>query len=177
MLEQLRFFFQDYRKICGQKKIRYAYVWMNRVAVGIFLYRFERGMYLSLGRVWKVLRILISPLLNLSYAYANSEIHYQATIGPGLAILHASPGVVISARATIGENLTLVGGNIIGIREGMEGDLRIGHNCYLGANAVILGPVILGDDTTIGACALVIHHYDGKGTLVGVPAKASVTEL
>lgn len=170
MLEQFRFFFQDYRKICGQRKVRYLYVWMNRVTVGIFLYRFERGMFLFFGKGWKFLRILILPLLQIIYAYANSEIHYQAVIGPGLLILHASTGVVISARAKIGNNLTLVGGNIIGIREEKKGDLVIGNNCYLGANAVILGPVTLGDNTTIGACALVIHDYPGNGTVIGSPA-------
>jgi serine O-acetyltransferase len=128
-------------------------------------------MYLLLGKGWKVLRILFSPLLNLSYAYANSEIHYQASIGPGISILHASPGVVISARAIIGSNLTLVGGNIIGIRNDKAGNLSIGNNCYLGANAVILGPVNLGDSTTIGACALVLNDFNGNGSLIGVPAK------
>ncbi|HRG10168.1 MAG TPA: hypothetical protein PLJ08_16455 [Cyclobacteriaceae bacterium] len=99
MFRQISYFFEDYKKICGQKKARYLYVWMNRVTVGILLYRFERGMFLFMGKGWKVLRILLSPILNLSYAYANSEIHYQASIGPGISILHASPGVVISGQA------------------------------------------------------------------------------
>jgi serine O-acetyltransferase len=127
-------------------------------------------MYLAFGKLWKGARILLLPLLNLLYAYANCELHYEATIGPGISILHASTGVVVSARAKIGSNLTLVGGNIIGIREEKKGNLFIGNNCYLGANAVILGPVTIGDNTTIGACALVIENYDGNGVLTGIPA-------
>jgi len=41
----------------------------------------------------------------------------------------------------------------------------------MGANAVILGPVILGDNTIVGACALVTSSFEGNGTLIGVPAK------
>jgi len=54
MFRQISYFFEDYKKICGQKKARYLYVWMNRVTVGILLYRFERGMFLFMGKGWKV---------------------------------------------------------------------------------------------------------------------------
>lgn len=47
----------------------------------------------------------------------------------------------------------------------------IGNNVNLGANAVILGPVILGDNVTIGALALVNKDFESDCTLVGVPAK------
>lgn len=128
-------------------------------------------MYLSLGGPWKIMRMFLLPLLNLLYAYANTEIHYEARIGPGISVLHASPGVVISAKACIGRNITLVGGNIIGSKEGKEGQFTIGDNCYLGANSVVLGPITIGSDTVVGACALVIDDYTGNGTLIGVPAR------
>lgn len=171
MFRQIKFFYRDYLRLCGAKKIRMLYIWVSRAAVGIFIYRLERSLYLLLGKGWKVLRIPLSPLLNLVYAYSNCEIHYQADIGPGICILHTAPGVVISARSKIGSNLTLVGGNIIGIREGKEGSLLIGDFCYLGANAVILGPVTLGSFTKIGACSLVLHNTNGNVTLVGSPAR------
>lgn len=148
------------------------YAWLNRVSVGILLYRLERGFYLILGKGWEVLRVLLSPLLNLFYAYSNCEIHYKATIGPGILILHASVGVVVSAKAIIGTNLTLTGGNTIGSRDGtMTGNLTIGDNCTLGVNAVVLGPITLGDDVKIGACALVIDSFGHNVSLGGVPAK------
>jgi len=129
-------------------------------------------MYLTFGTGWRIARILISPLLNLAYAYSNCEIHYKATIGPGISILHASTGIVISGQSHIGKNLTLAGGNMIGIHAGKPGKLIIGDNCYLGANAVIIGPLTIGDNTTIGACALVTKSFEGNVTLIGVPAKS-----
>lgn len=172
MLQQLRYLLKDYMTICGEQKWRLIYMWWSRIAVGIFIYRFERGMFLSLGRFWSAFRIIVSPFLNLFYAYSNCEINYRADIGPGLLILHTSPGIVISGKSIIGKNLTLTGGNIIGARERMvSGNFTIGDNCSLGANAVILGPVTLGNNLQIGACALVVHDFGDNLILVGNPAK------
>ena len=148
-------------------------MWMSRQAVGIFLYRAERGMFLIFGSTWTLLRIFFIPVLNVMYAYSNCEINYHATIGPGLLVLHSSPGAVISGKSVIGKNLTLIGGNIIGSRpRTLQGDLIIGDNCSLGANAVVLGPITLGNNVDIGACALVIHNFGDDCVLVGNPAKA-----
>ncbi len=172
MLQQLRYLIKDYRTICGEQKWRLLYMWWSRIAVGIFIYRFERGMYLGLGKFWSAFRIIVSPVLNLLYAYSNCEINYHADIGPGILILHTSPGIVISGRSIIGKNLTLTGGNIIGAREGTtERNFVIGDNCSLGANAVVLGPIKLGNNIQIGACALVIHTYGDDLSLVGNPAR------
>jgi len=49
----------------------------------------------------------------------------------------------------------------------------IGDNCSLGANAVILGPVRLGNDIEFSASALVVNDCpDDNFLLLGVPAKA-----
>lgn len=129
-------------------------------------------MYLSFGKFWSVFRIIFTPLLNLCYAYSNCEINYHAQVGPGILILHAAPGIVISGKAIIGKNLTLTGGNIIGTKKvTSQTEFIIGNECSLGANAVIIGPLTLGNNVQIGACALVIHSYGNGLTLVGNPAK------
>ncbi len=172
MIEQIRFLIRDYSRICGRKKGRFLYIWMSRPAVGVFLYRVERGMYLMIGTAWTLLRIFFTPVLNIMYAYSNCEINYHASIGPGILVLHSSPGTVISGKSVIGKNLTLVGGNIIGARpRTLQGSLIIGDNCSLGANAVVLGPVTLGNNVQVGACALVIHNFGDDCAVVGNPAK------
>jgi len=47
----------------------------------------------------------------------------------------------------------------------------IGDNVNLGANAVILGPVVLGDNINIGALAMVNKSFGSDCTLVGIPVK------
>ena len=89
-----------------------------------------------------------------------------------MLILHPSVGCVISGQSIIGENLTLTGGNIIGLKKikGKE-EFRIGNNCSLGANATIIGPLILGNNIKIGASACVVRScVNDNSTLVGVPA-------
>lgn len=50
----------------------------------------------------------------------------------------------------------------------------IGRNCWIGANAVILPGVVLGDHTVVGAGAVVSHSFPGGNVvLVGVPARPS----
>lgn len=81
-------------------------------------------------------------------------------------------GVVINGCCKIGKNLTLVGGNVIGVtRKAKQGDFLIGDNVNVGANACIIGPVKLGDNIKIGALACVVRDAPSNVTLVGVPAR------
>jgi serine O-acetyltransferase len=43
--------------------------------------------------------------------------------------------------------------------------------CYLGANATIIGPLVLGNNISIGASACVVKSYlEDNIILIGVPA-------
>jgi serine acetyltransferase len=80
---------------------------------------------------------------------------------------------VVSGISVIGENLTLTGGNTIGIKKKCQhGDLKIGDNCTMGANAVIIGPAELGNNISIGALACVTKSFmEDNLVLIGAPAK------
>ena len=163
-IEQISFFAKDYQRQTGSKKLRMFYLWLSRASVGVFVYRMERMMYLLLGESWKIVRLLFLPILYPLSAYSNLEIPYKANIGPGIVILHASMEIVVSAFATVGENLTLTGGNVIGgkpaVRDANGGGFIVGDNLNMGANAVILGPITLGDNVTVGAMALVTKSFE-----------------
>lgn len=173
MIEQFLFFKQDVRRMLGKNKFRIFFIWLSRAFVGCFFYRLERGLYLLFGRSYSVFRVFFYPIFSLFQVYSNMDIHYKASIQGGLLILHPAVGIVISGKATIGKNLTLVGGNVIGFSSGVGTAFQIGNNCTLGANAVIIGPLVLEDNCTVGASACVIKSCEVKGsTLVGVPAVA-----
>lgn len=101
------------------------------------------------------------------------DIHYKADIKGGLIVLHPSVGCVISRYCIIGNNLTLTGGNVIGVKQRCKpGSFVIGDDCTLGANATIVGPLILGNKIVIGSSACVVGSYLIESTiLAGVPAK------
>lgn len=173
MRQQCSYFFQDVKRMLGRRKIRFLYIWLSRSFWGLLLYRMERGLLNSFGKPYEIIRIVFLPLINLIQAYSNLDIHYKADVKGGLSILHPSMGVVISGKSIIGANLTLTGGNVIGIsRKCTKGEFVIGDNCSLGANAVVLGPVKMGSNIKIGALACVTKDFLESGvTLVGVPAK------
>ena len=174
LIQQLGFFKKDLKRMLGKRKIRILYIWLNPSFVGILTYRIDRGLYLSLGKYYGILRVPLMPVFNLFRAYANMELHYKSDIKGGLQILHPSGGIVTSKFVKIGENLTLVGGNyIVGKNDNVKIlDFIIGDNCFLGANAHILGPLKLADNIKIGASACVVKDCMINNTvLVGVPAK------
>lgn len=173
MASQFSYFVNDCKRICGKNKVRLVFIWLSRSFAGVFLYRIERSLFLLFGKYYSFIRILFLPIFNILQAYSNIDIHYKADIKGGLLILHPSMGITISGMANIGENLTLTGGNVIGISKKCELDtFRIGDNCNLGANAVILGPIIIGNNITIGALACVTKSFtENNLTLVGSPAQ------
>ncbi len=173
MKEQFYYFIQDIKRLLGKRKIRIIHIWMSRVFWGLLIYRSERGLYIMLGRSYSIIRVLFLPLLNLIQAYCNMELHYKSDIGGGVLVLHPCTGAVVSAYSIIGSNLTLTGGNIIGSKAGSDfGSIRIGNNCTLGANAVIIGPIQLANNIVIGASSCVVNSCLDDGlVLVGVPAQ------
>lgn len=173
MLKQLKYFRKDLHRMVGKKKFRLLYIWLGRVFWGIYMYRLERGFYELGGRYYEAFRILLLPFINLMQAYTNIEIHYKADIGPGISVLHPALGVVISGHAVVGPELTLTGGNVIGIQGKCKpNELMIGSHCKMGANAVIIGPLQLANFINIGASACVVKDcLEERCSLVGVPAK------
>ena len=47
----------------------------------------------------------------------------------------------------------------------------MGDNCYLGLNTIILGPITIGDNVTIGANSVVTKDIPDNAVVGGVPAK------
>jgi serine acetyltransferase len=172
-MTQFTFFIKDIRRSLGKHRLRVLFIWMTRSFIGVFLYRFERGMFLLFGRSYSVLRIFILPIILIFQAYSNIDIHYKANIKGGLLVLHPSVGCVISGQVIAGENLTLTGGNIIGVGKNKSGQFVLGDNITLGANATIIGPLELANNIFIGAGACVTKSFEASNiSLIGLPAKA-----
>jgi len=100
------------------------------------------------------------------------EIHPGAQIGKGLFIDHGM-GVVIGETAIIGDNVLLYQGVTLG-GTGLEKGKRhptIGNNVVIGTGAKVLGNISLGDNSYIGANAVVIKDVPPNSTVVGVPGR------
>jgi serine O-acetyltransferase len=172
MMNQFSYFLQDISRVIGKKKYRLLIVFFTRSFWGLFLYRIERSGYLVFGRFYVVLRLPFIPFFTLVQSFSNIDIHYKAAIKGGILILHPSVGVVVSGRVIVGQDLTLTGGNVIGYN-GNKGNevFVIGDQCNMGANATIIGPLILGNCITIGASSCVVKSFIADDLILGgVPA-------
>ncbi|HPM42847.1 MAG TPA: serine O-acetyltransferase [Candidatus Omnitrophota bacterium] len=100
------------------------------------------------------------------------EIHPGAEIGKELFIDHGM-GVVIGETTIIGDGVTLYQGVTLG-GTGKEKGKRhptIGHNVVVGTGAKVLGNITIGDNSYVGANAVVIKDVPPNSTVVGVPGR------
>lgn len=99
------------------------------------------------------------------------EIHPGAKIHPSCFIDHGM-GIVIGETAEIGENVRIFHGVTLGGTGKHKGKRHptVGNDVLLGAKAIILGPVRIGDGARIGAGAVVLDPVEPGQTMVGVRA-------
>lgn len=133
----------------------------------VLLYRLSRWLYLH------HMPLLAPPIGYISAGLTGAQISPRATIGKGLAIYHPY-GVVIGATAVIGENCTLVQGNVIGQLYGGGDRPTIGNNFTAGAGAKILGRIRIGDNVKIGPNALVVRSLPNGVTVAAEPARIAL---
>lgn len=133
----------------------------------LFFYHFAHKAYL------KKQYFRARFLSNWGRSMSGIEIHPGATIGQGLFIDHGM-AVVIGETAIIGDDCLLYHGVTLGASGKQEEGRRhpkIGNRCIIGANALILGGIDLGDDVVVGANAVVTKPAQSGSKLVGMPAK------
>jgi serine O-acetyltransferase len=130
---------------------------------------------LLLHRVCHALYAAGVPLLPrwLSYggtAVTGVEIHPAARIGRGLFIDHGV-GVVIGETAEVGDDVTIYQGVTLGGTGFARGKRHptVGNEVMIGAGSALLGPIVIGERSKIGANSVVIHDVPPNSTVVGNP--------
>ena len=122
-----------------------------------------------------------SPLRPLAFivrafalAWTGAEIHPDAQIGPGLALMHTS-GIVVGSGVVIGADCRLTSGVVLGEtgRGGRNYAVfpTLGDHVTIGANAVVLGGHALGTGCVVGANAVVTADVAPGDVVGGVPAR------
>ena len=100
------------------------------------------------------------------------EIHPGARIGKGFFIDHGM-GVVIGETAEVGHNVTLYHGVTLGGTSLEKGKRHptLHDNVVVGAGAKILGAIEVGENSRIGANAVVVKPVPANSVVVGVPGQ------
>ena len=113
----------------------------------------------------KFFKTLIYNRLQTKYSIWLSP---EAKIGDGLHMMHFL-GIVIGSGVVIGNNCTIYQQVTIGKEKGKFP--KIGDNVIIYSGAKILGGVTIGDNSIIGANAVVITDVPENSIAVGVPAR------
>ena len=118
------------------------------------------------------LRLLGRWISQIVRSLTGIEIHPGATLGPGLFIDHGM-GVVIGETSEIGEDVTLYHGVTLGGTSNIKEKRHptIGDRVVIGAGAKVLGAITIGDDSRIGANAVVVKSVPSNSVVVGVPGQ------
>ncbi len=124
-------------------------------------------------RLWArpALRGVARLLSQLTRFLTGIEIHPGATIGRRFFIDHGM-GVVIGETTEVGDDVMLYHGVTLGGRSLEHGKRHptLGDRVTVGAGAKILGPLVIGEDSAIGANAVVTHDVPADSIATGIPA-------
>ncbi|HWI51065.1 MAG TPA: serine O-acetyltransferase [Symbiobacteriaceae bacterium] len=132
-------------------------IWAHRIAHWLWV------------RNWKLVARVISQMARF---FTQIEIHPGATIGQGFFIDHGS-GVVIGETTEIGDNVTLYQGVTLGGTGHEKGKRHptLGDNVVVGNGARVLGSFSVGENSRIGAGAVVLREVPAEATVVGNPGR------
>jgi len=100
------------------------------------------------------------------------EIHPGATIGNGFFIDHGM-GVVIGETTIIGDDVTLYQGVTLGGTSLQKGKRHptLENAVTVGIGAAILGDVVIGAGSKVGAGSVVVKDVPPNSTVVGIPGR------
>jgi serine O-acetyltransferase len=147
-------------------------VMFNRGAQALLLYRIAHALH---HRRVPVLPALLTRWSQVLYGI---DIDPAAEIAPGAVIYHGV-GLVIGRKAKVGAGAVFYHGVTLGNRASgriqsskVDGMPVLGKDVVLCAGAKVLGPVVIGDRTVIGANAVVVQSVPADHLAIGVPARA-----
>ena len=123
--------------------------------------------------LWKRRHFTLARLVShLNRFLTGIEIHPGAQIGHRFFIDHGA-GVVIGETSEIGDDVLMYQGAVLGgsSSERIKRHPTIGNGVVIGANAVILGNIHVGDGAKVGSGSVVVETVPPGATVVGVPGR------
>ncbi len=132
-------------------------LWLHRWAH--FLWRYK-------------LRFLARFISHIGRFLTGIEVHPGAKIGRRFFIDHGA-GVVIGETAEVGNDVLMYQGAVLGGTT-LKKEKRhptVGNNVVIGAGAVALGAITIGDGARIGSGSVVLQSVPPGATVVGIPGR------
>lgn len=154
----------------------------------------KSGAKLSIGNNVTVKSSFLSNLVGLYSRTiivtrtSEAVISIGDNVGISGATIYARKGIYIGDNTCIGGNAKILDNDFHPIdiesrnmllNEPSGGDselipakpIRIGNNCFIGCNSIILKGTVLGDGCVVGAGAVVSGKFEANSVIVGNPAR------
>lgn len=138
-----------------------------------------RVLYASIALHKKHFRILPKLLWMFNRVFFSADVPCTINMSNDVTFGHNGLGVVINGNAEIGEKTLImqhvtIGGSL-GKKKEKDGMLfsspKIGKHTLVGAGAILLGPIIIGDNCIIGAGTIVTCNVPDNSVVVGNPGR------
>jgi len=136
---------------------------LSDASMCMVLYRLSR-----LFNSYVVTKFISFFAYKMNVVFCGAVIGRGASFGKGFVILHGV-GVVINSRVIGGDNIYIESGVVIG--ETKKGCPVLGSDIFVGSGAKIIGDIKIGNNVTIGANAVVVKSVPNNVVVGGVPAK------
>jgi serine O-acetyltransferase len=131
-------------------------------------YKEFRNLYYYRLKQDDVLGAVLVAFYKLVYKEPSWLVIRPRSLGPGFFVQHGVGSNINGER--IGANCRVNQQVTIGFRDN-DRLPRIGNNVHIGAGARVLGDLTVGDNVIIGANAVVTHDVPPDCTVAGVPAR------
>lgn len=124
----------------------------------------------------RALRMPLSALYKGAFTFVRNfygiELPFTAKVGRRVVIEHQG-NIVVHGACELGDGAIIRQGVTLGIRHmhSLNDAPKIGRGVNIGAGAVILGKVVVGDGATVGANSVVTRDVRPGAVVVGAPAR------
>ena len=120
----------------------------------------------------RILKVIYTVKLKLMSYKTHIQIPARTKIAEGFYIGHTGR-VIINPDAVLGKNMNISTGVVIGVenRGERKGAPIFDGNCWIGANAVVVGNVRIGEDVMIAPLTFVNFDVPSHSIVIGNPAK------
>jgi serine O-acetyltransferase len=106
----------------------------------------------------------LNALIELAYGV---RLQHQSQIGRRVRLAHAGSGIIIARSCVIGDDCLLRQNVTLGVRSRkVQGAPRLGARVEVGANAVLVGPIEIGDDALVGPNTVVLADVPPNSTVL-----------
>lgn len=118
-------------------------------------------------RLWNLLSIIYPIYLNKFYGMnisLSSRISYKAILDKSVN----PKGIYIGDSTWVTRGAMILSHDHV---RGLKADTKIGKNCFIGVNSIILPGVTIGDEVIVASGSVVTKDIDSKCIVAGNPAK------